>query len=479
MVVRPSSRRRGLACGIASLAILATVAASPASAQSQQQNSPNASQGLGQLFSSLGGSGDSALANPDTWNKIGSLTQQTIDVLDNVIGPADEYFIGRRIAGRLIADKAVLDPTDPRAQYVSRIGTALALGSNAPYLYNGYHFVLVDDGEVNAFATPGGFVILTTGMLKFLQNEEELAAVLGHELGHVELEHGMIAVNQAKTSNLFADVGKTGADIMLNENGENPALSKLAGSLFDEMFTAIKNGYSADIEAEADRRGMALAARLGYDPFALVGLLERFKSFKGSYGGAGYPTERAGLARAFLAENGYRQEPADPKRTERFLAMQPSWDPPTGPAVATASASPFGPRANAFAGSGPMRPVAANRSAAPAARLYFAHGSSRLSGADRRRLQEVARQWRSRGGRIKVVGHANRPTGARDPFNHNMANFTVSLQRTARIRDTLVGFGIDRRAIEVTALSDLQPAPESAGSPDAAANRRAEIYLVN
>lgn len=123
-------------------------------------------------------------------------------------------------------------------------------------------------------------------------------------------------------------------------------------------------------------------------------------------------------------------------------------------------------------------PTERTAAAIPAVRLSFDHGSADLTRWDRGSLREVAETWRRHGGRLKVVGHANQPTQARTAFNHKMANFSISLQRAARIRDQLVRYGVDPRAIDVTALSDTLPAPAAVGMAADPRNRRADIYLI-
>lgn len=235
-------------------------------------------------------------------------------------GPADEFYIGRRISARLVGDKRVLPPEDIRSRYVRSVGVSLALASNAPYLFDGYTFLVIDDNQINAFATPGGFVMITTGMLNFLQDEDELAAILGHEIGHVEMEHGMIAVRQARSSSATQGLLSAGASIGLAQAGVDgaAAISGLTDAMLDGVFDAVKNGYSADIEGESDTRGMAISAQLGYDPYAMLDILERFKTRKGSYGGAGYPTERGNLARQFLQQQGLQRGERNPVRARRY-----------------------------------------------------------------------------------------------------------------------------------------------------------------
>lgn len=218
----------------------------------------------------------------------------TSGMIYSEIGPVQEYQLGLAIAARILPLYPLVSAKDKAAQYVAELGATLAAASNDPMPYNGYSFMLVRSDEVNAFAVPGGFVFITTGMLKFLKNEDELAAILGHEMGHMELRHGMSSVGKENVLKLFSlakEVGTTMAtgdkqSLAINE------LKALSDLIFNKMLTAIRNGYGIDMESQADWRSVQFLKTLGYDTKSLYNVLERFKEEKGTYGGASYPEER-------------------------------------------------------------------------------------------------------------------------------------------------------------------------------------------
>ena len=219
------------------------------------------------------------------------------------IGPVQEFQLGRAVAARVLPLYPTLPNNDPRAVYVNTLGHAIAAASNDPMPYSGYIFMTLESDEVNAFAVPGGFVFVTTGMLKFLNDEDELAAILGHEMGHMELRHGMRAVGTEKILKLFS---------MLKELGEGNGQSVLAeqvkslvDEVFEKMFTSVRNGYGIETESQADWRSLQFSAALGYDTKALYDVLERFKATKGSYGGASYPAERGADVLKYRSQLGY------------------------------------------------------------------------------------------------------------------------------------------------------------------------------
>ena len=212
------------------------------------------------------------------------------------IGPVQEFQLGRAVAARVLPLYPLLPQDDPQTVYVNRLGHAIVAASNDPMPYHGYSFMVLDSEEVNAFAVPGGFVFVTTGMLKFLKDEDELAAILGHEMGHIELRHGMRAVGTEKILKLFSMLkelstvkggqGNAGQDLLAAQ------VKQLVDEVFEKMFTSVRNGYGIETESQADWRSIQLSRTLGYDTMALYDVLERFKAAKGSYGGASYPAER-------------------------------------------------------------------------------------------------------------------------------------------------------------------------------------------
>ena len=220
----------------------------------------------------------------------------TSGLIYSEVGPVQEYQLGCVVASRILPLYKPLPPNDPRSVYVRTLGATLAAASNDPMPYHGYMFLTVQSDEVNAFAVPGGFVFVTTGMLKFLKDEDELAAILGHEMGHMELRHGMKSVGKESVLKLFSLMkevatmpGDSGGSA---QEATRQQLVALADELFGKLTTSIRNGYGIEMESQADWRSIQFSKALGYETRALYDVLERFKAEKGSYGGASYPAER-------------------------------------------------------------------------------------------------------------------------------------------------------------------------------------------
>ncbi len=245
-------------------------------------------------------------------------------MIDNRLGPVEEFYLGRKVSAQVLgAYPERLAQDSPVTQYVAKVGATLALASRAPYPYRPYTFVVLDVKEVNAFAAPGGIVFITTGMLKFLENEEQLAGVLGHEMGHEELRHGVRTLEQEGLIN-FAGTTANAATKEATEGGaDSEIVSQFTDTVVGEIFNGVRNGYSVKLEAEADARALEICYRAGYDPKALLEVLRRFETGKNAYGGAQYPQDRQGLARTTLQRlQGADAIEALPARTERYQSYK-------------------------------------------------------------------------------------------------------------------------------------------------------------
>ena len=144
-------------------------------------------------------------------------------------------------------------------RYVSDIGQRLAKSSHRPGLE--YQFAVVDSPEINAFALPGGYIYVTRGILAYLNSEAELAAVLGHEIGHVTARHSVQQMSAATAANVGASV----LQILV------PQVRNSAGDLLiNTLGGALLSGYGREHELEADRLGAEYLARTGYDPQAMI-----------------------------------------------------------------------------------------------------------------------------------------------------------------------------------------------------------------
>jgi predicted Zn-dependent protease len=170
------------------------------------------------------------------------------------LGRAITANIGARF--RLARDRRV-------TTYVALVGNTVAAHSDRPDLR--YAFAVLDAPEVNAFAAPGGYVFVTRGALAVMRDEATLAGVLGHEIAHVALRHGVDAIRAEKRKQLALFGVRQGV-------GHTPigAFAGLVASAADVMAEqVVLKGFSRADEGAADRAGVEYARRAGYDPAGL------------------------------------------------------------------------------------------------------------------------------------------------------------------------------------------------------------------
>jgi beta-barrel assembly-enhancing protease len=172
----------------------------------------------------------------------------------------EEARIGQQIAGNLLG-AAPLVRDDSLQRYVNRVGRWVALQGERPDL--AWRFGVIDSDDINAFATPGGYVFLTKGLYRKLSNEAELAGVLGHEIGHVIRKHHLKLLQ--KSQGIAAVGGFLGGKF----KDENQLVQNLIGSGAE----IVARGLDKDAEYEADRMGVVLTARAGYDAYGLPAVL--------------------------------------------------------------------------------------------------------------------------------------------------------------------------------------------------------------
>jgi predicted Zn-dependent protease len=233
---------------------------------------------------------------------------------------SEEYFIGRSVAARILATyHPVADPALNR--YVGTLGRVVAAASDRPEIFGGYHFLVLDSDEVNAFAAPGGFVFVTRGLLGKVDSEAGLAAVLAHELGHVSLKHGLKSIRSSRLTKAFSILVVEGGKAYTKaEIGE--LTEAFEGTLDDIVGTLVVNGYGRGLELDADALAVSTVRRAGYDPRPLASFIASLGSGKGD-GRGFYKTHPSTSDRlAKLAKGGVVpvtafEEPA-PRRT-RFL----------------------------------------------------------------------------------------------------------------------------------------------------------------
>ena len=154
-----------------------------------------------------------------------------------MISENQEIQMGREYNAQILKQYPVYQDQSLQ-EYVQSIGESLALKSHRPELV--YRFTVLDSPDINAFALPGGYIYINRGLMSYLSSEEELAAVLGHEIGHVTARHSVRQYSQAQLMGILSTA------VEINSG-------RTAGNLANLASGALLSGYGRDMELEVGR----------------------------------------------------------------------------------------------------------------------------------------------------------------------------------------------------------------------------------
>lgn len=172
----------------------------------------------------------------------------------------DEIAVGREVAGRTLGAAPLVN--DPNLQaYVNRVGRWIAAQTDRPHLP--WRFGVIDTPSINAFAAPGGFVLITRGLYEILDNEAQLAGVLAHEIAHIIQRHHITVMQKSAAISAGARLA------------QRDDRSFLVNNLIGTGAEIFARGLDKSAEHEADRIGVVLATRAGYSPYGLIEVLHK------------------------------------------------------------------------------------------------------------------------------------------------------------------------------------------------------------
>lgn len=250
-------RSFGLRLRAATLAAALGAIALPAGAQ------------FGDLLRAIPGAGKAINLGLGTGGNTGAGAGDLMRLLSDSATTMDEpreIEIGRQLASVLLGSKP-LDRDMALQRYVNRLGRWISLQSSRPNLP--WSFAVIDDPGFNAFAAPGGYIFVTRGLVDRV-DEAELAGILAHEIVHVTEKHHLNALQAKARAGLATQL--IGSQLRNN----------VAGALSQQGLNLIRNVYSSGLdqgdEFDADRQGVALAARAGFDPYGLPSVLQGLRS---------------------------------------------------------------------------------------------------------------------------------------------------------------------------------------------------------
>jgi len=190
-----------------------------------------------------------------------------VDQLRGKVSTADEIEIGAKLTSGLLG-AAPLVANAELQRYVNDVGSWVAAQSSRKELP--WRFGVIQSQGVNAFAAPGGYIVVTLGLYQLLANEAQLATVLAHEIAHVVRKHHLEALQKTMKRDLWTDLTVE----MVGDKQDRENMHKLINSGLQLYTTGLDRRY----EFEADLYAVVLAARAGYDPYAFLDVLTTIDS---------------------------------------------------------------------------------------------------------------------------------------------------------------------------------------------------------
>jgi predicted Zn-dependent protease len=186
--------------------------------------------------------------NPDLVQGGADVIKSRPDKAFKSFTPEQEYYLGRSVAANLLKRYPPHDAPQ-LTRYINLIGQSLAQASDRPATFAGYHFLVLDSDEVNAFAAPGGLIFVSREMLRLCQSEDEIAAVLAHEIIHVQEQHGIKAIRKKYRDEALLALG--GAALSVQGAGGTSLKALFDLSVSDVLSTLLEKGYSRAAEKQA------------------------------------------------------------------------------------------------------------------------------------------------------------------------------------------------------------------------------------
>ena len=231
---------------------------------------------------------------------------------NQAITPEDEYYLGRAVAVNVLNQHRYqyVDAGQVQAgrlspgltNYIFHIAKILVTAAERKPLKGdrqtplaGYHFIVLNSPEINAFAAPGGYIFLTTGILRLARNEDEVAGILAHEMCHVIRGHGINAIQKARWNRVKKIFFSEAASGVFGDQAA--ATEFLNAAVSDILKRMIMEGYSQKAEYDADACGIRLTAIAGYNSWSLYNIIRAMDKRGGGHQRGFYKTHPTPMAR--------------------------------------------------------------------------------------------------------------------------------------------------------------------------------------
>jgi predicted Zn-dependent protease len=240
------------------------------------------------------------------------------------ITPEQEYFIGRAVAANILSSYKIWEGSPALTAYLNRICNAIVVNSPRPDIYSGYHVAILDSNEINAFATSGGHIFVTRGLISAAKSEDALAGVVAHEIAHIQLQHSIKAIKSSRINNAILISGTSAAGAWAGYDVKE--LTDIFNESVGEIVTTLlNNGYSQQQEFEADNLALSLLASAKYSPSGLIDMLKELTNIQRNQSGGfnkTHPTPAQRISNAEKSVGKYSVPDTRSYRQSRFNAVR-------------------------------------------------------------------------------------------------------------------------------------------------------------
>jgi predicted Zn-dependent protease len=270
--------------------------------------------GLGAQVAGAAGAIDKDLADAIT------VSSRAIGTAAEEITPEQEYYIGRAVAANILGNYRLYNDDPALTAYMNNICAAITINSPRPDIFSGYHVAILDSSEINAFATSGGHILVTRGLIGAAKTEDALAGVIAHEIAHIQLQHSIKAIRSSRITQALLVSGTAAAGAAGLNLGE--LTDVFTESVNQIVSSLVNNGYSRTQEYDADNTAMSLMASAGYKPSGLLDMLRELRTVQTSGSGFGktHPTPAQRISNAQQTVNRYNVADHSSLRQPRFEA---------------------------------------------------------------------------------------------------------------------------------------------------------------
>jgi predicted Zn-dependent protease len=239
------------------------------------------------------------------------------------ITPEQEYYIGRAVGANILSSYKLYNDRPALTAYLNKICGAIVINSPKPDIYNGYHVNILDSQEINAFATSGGHIFVTRGLIGSAGSEDALAGVIAHEIAHIQLQHSIKAITNSRINQalMVTAVSAAGVAADMDVKELTDVFNQSVGEIVN---TLLNKGYSREQEYDADSAALSLLAAAGYSPSGLIDMLRQLEKTQGSHAGGfnkTHPSPAERLSSAQKSAGNYQAPDTRSFRQDRYRAV--------------------------------------------------------------------------------------------------------------------------------------------------------------